>query len=443
MEKEKIWKKSLGMIETSVGRGVFDLWFKPLKIRQLKDGQVVLETPNRFYKEWIEDNYSELISETLRVISGEEIEVRYRIAEKQDSDYRKISAKITGRRRALRNRGVNINPKYTFEEFVVGPSNQFAHAAAMKVAESPGTVYNPLFVYGGVGLGKTHLISAIGNMVVDRRQDLQVIYVQSENFTNEVVAAIRHEKMTEFKNKYRNVDLLLIDDIQFIAGKPTTQEEFFHTFNALYEQEKQIVVSSDRSPRDIRDITDRLKSRFTMGLIADIQSPSIETKVAILQQKAAYQRIQILQDVSYWLASRIKSNIRELEGCLLKLAAHSSLTGVPITLEMAKGVLQDFLDEEDRPITIERIKKAVSEYYGIRLHDITSKKRTKEIAIPRQIAMYLCRELTDLSLNDIGKGFGGKDHATVLYAHKQIEKRKAEDEAFRRIIDSLTKKISE
>ena len=201
MEKEKIWEKSLGMIETSVGRGVFDLWFKPLKIRQLKDGQVVLETPNRFYKEWIEDNYSELISETLRVVSGEEIDVRYRIAEKQDSDYRKISAKITGRRRALRNRGVNINPKYTFEEFVVGPSNQFAHAAAMKVAESPGTVYNPLFVYGGVGLGKTHLISAIGNMVVDRMQDLQVIYVQSENFTNEVVAAIRHEKMTEFKNK--------------------------------------------------------------------------------------------------------------------------------------------------------------------------------------------------------------------------------------------------
>ncbi|GBE00807.1 chromosomal replication initiator protein DnaA [bacterium BMS3Bbin06] len=443
MEKEKIWEKSLGMIETSVGRGVFDLWFKPLKIRQLKDGQVVLETPNRFYKEWIEDNYSELISETLRVVSGEEIDVRYRIAEKQDSDYRKISAKITGRRRALRNRGVNINPKYTFEEFVVGPSNQFAHAAAMKVAESPGTVYNPLFVYGGVGLGKTHLISAIGNMVVDRMQDLQVIYVQSENFTNEVVAAIRHEKMTEFKNKYRNVDLLLIDDIQFIAGKPTTQEEFFHTFNALYEQEKQIVVSSDRSPRDIRDITDRLKSRFTMGLIADIQAPSIETKVAILQQKAAYQRIQIPQDVSYWLASRIKSNIRELEGCLLKLAAHSSLTGVPITLEMAKGVLQDFLDEEDRPVTIESIKKAVSEYYGIRLHDIISKKRTKEIAIPRQIAMYLCRELTDLSLNDIGKGFGGKDHATVLYAHKQIEKRKAEDEAFRRIIDSLIKKISE
>ncbi|RMG02383.1 MAG: chromosomal replication initiator protein DnaA [Nitrospirae bacterium] len=442
MEKDEIWGKCLDLIESSVGKGVYDLWFKPLRLRQLKDGQIMLETPNRFYKDWIEDNYSDLIRETFRNVTGQEFDVRYRIAERQDEESRKISARMAGKKRALRNRGVNLNPKYTFEEFVVGPSNQFAHAAAIKVAEAPGTAYNPFFVYGGVGLGKTHLISAIGNMIVENHPDMNVLYVTSENFTNEVVSALRHQKMAEFKEKYRSVDLLLVDDIQFISGKGATQEEFFHTFNSLYEQQKQIVISSDRSPKDIQDVTDRLKSRFTMGLIADIQIPSVETKMAILEKKAAYHRIILPGDVSLWLASRVRSNIRDLEGCLITLATRSSLTGTPITLEFAKEVLKDFLDDEDeRPVTPEKIKKAVCEYYGLKIQDLKSRRRTKEIAIPRQIAMYLCRELTELSLNDVGKSFGGKDHATVIYACKQVEKRIGTDETFKRVIDSLIKRI--
>lgn len=440
-EKESIWQKCLDYISTKVGVGTFDLWFKPITVKQLKDDFIVLEIPNRFYKEWIEENYSNIIEDTLKIVLDKEISVKYRISEKQDSESRKISAKIDTRKRVLRKKGINLNPKYTFKEFVVGPSNQLAHAAAMKVAESPGNVYNPLFIYGGVGLGKTHLINAIGNMVIDTYPEMNVLYVQSEQFTNEVVSAIRHDKMTQFKEKYRNIDLLLIDDIQFIANKTQTQEEFFHTFNSLYEQEKQIVISSDRPPKDIKEITDRLKSRFTMGLIADIQPPSVETKIAILEKKAEFQRIILPQEVKYYLATRVKSNIRELEGCLLKLAAHSSLTGTPITLEMAKDVLKDFLTDDERPVTVDLIIKIVAEFYSVKPIELKSKKRTKEIALPRQIAMYLARELTELSLQDIGKYFGGKDHATVIYACKQIEKKKNMDESFSRILERLINKI--
>ncbi|HEB75176.1 MAG TPA: chromosomal replication initiator protein DnaA [Nitrospirae bacterium] len=441
METAEIWERCLRSIEEKVGSSVFELWFKPIKLKQIKDDHVVVEIPNRFYKEWIEENYSEIIRNAIREQTGREVSVKYKIADKLDKEIKKFDAQINSRRRALRNKGVFLNPKYTFEEFIAGPSNQFAHAAAMKVTESPGKAYNPLFVYGGVGLGKTHLINAIGNRVIDTLPNFRVLYVPSEQFTNEVVAAIRHDKMGELKEKYRNVDLLLLDDVQFIANKTQTQEEFFHTFNALYEQQKQIVISSDRPPRDISDITDRLKSRFTMGLIADIQLPSVETKMAILFKKAEYQRIEIPQDVAYWLAVKVKSNIRELEGCLIKLAAHSSLTGTPITLDMAKEVLKDFLYDEERPLTVELIQKAVADFYGIRFQELKTKKRTKEIALPRQIAMYLSREHTDLSLNDIGKNFGGKDHATVIYACRQIEKRKNTDESFNRIIESLVNKI--
>ncbi|VAX30693.1 Chromosomal replication initiator protein DnaA [hydrothermal vent metagenome] len=441
METAAIWDKCLRSIDEKVGGSVFELWFKPIKLKQIKDDYVVVEIPNRFYKEWIEENYSEIIQNAFREQTGQELTVKYKIAEKQDKEVKKFDARIDSRRRALRNKGVFLNPKYTFEEFIAGPSNQFAHAAAMKVTEAPGRAYNPLFIYGGVGLGKTHLINAIGNRVIDSMPNFRVLYVPSEQFTNEVVAAIRHDKMGELKDKYRNVDLLLLDDVQFIANKTQTQEEFFHTFNALYEQQKQIVISSDRSPRDISDITDRLKSRFTMGLIADIQLPSVETKMAILFKKAEYQRIQIPHDVAYWLAMKIKSNIRELEGCLIKLAAHSTLTGVPITLDMAKNVLKDFLHDDERPLTVEIIQKTVADFYGIRFQELKTKKRTKEIALPRQIAMYLSREHTDLSLNDIGKNFGGKDHATVIYACRQIDKRKNADESFNRIIESLINKI--
>ncbi len=440
-KKEEIWNRCLELIENRVGQAVFDLWFKPIRLRQLKEEYAMLEIPNRFYKEWIEENYSEIIEDVFQEVIKKRPSVRYTVKEKQDDEIKRLNAQINSRRRSLRNRGIYLNPKYTFEEFVVGPSNQFAHAAALKVAESPGTVYNPLFIYGGVGLGKTHLINAIGNRVLENHRNIQVLYVPAEQFTNEVVAAIKNDKMTELKEKYRNVDLLLIDDIQFIANKTQTQEEFFHTFNALYEQQKQIVISSDRPPKDIQDITDRLKSRFTMGLTADIQPPSVETKIAILEKKAEFQRITLPQDVKYWLAMNVKSNIRELEGCLLKIAAHASITGMPITLEMTKEILKDTIVDKDRPITVENIMKTVAEEYKIRVTDLKSKKRTKEIAIPRQIAMYLARELTDLSLQDIGKHFGGKDHATVLYACKQIEKRKEKEESFQRIIEGLIKKI--
>jgi chromosomal replication initiator protein len=292
-----------------------------------------------------------------------------------------------------------------------------------------------------VGLGKTHLMTAIGNAVIDKRPDITVIYVSAEQFTNEVVSAIRHEKMGELKDKYRNVDLLLLDDIHFIANKTQTQEEFFHTFNALYERQKQIVISSDRPPKEIGAVTDRLRSRFSMGLIADIQPPELETKIAILQKKAELEKIFIPEEVAYYLASKVKSNIRELEGCLIRLGAQASLTGKPITKDMAKNILQDLIEEDEKPVTTDSVQKIVCEHFALKLADMKAKKRTKEIALPRQIAMYLSKQLTNLSLSDVGKNFGGKDHATVIYACKQVEEKRAKDDAFNRMIESLLRKI--
>ncbi len=438
-----MWNRCLELIEERVGKGAFDLWFRPIKAKQMKEDQLILEMPNRFYREWVEENYSQMINDTVREITGRDFDIRFRVSVKQDTEEKRQYAQFTQKKRALRQRGVYLNPKYTFDGFVVGPSNAFAHAAALKVSESPGTVYNPLFIYGGVGLGKTHLISAIGNHILDKMPDLKVIYVQSEQFTNEVVSAIRHDRMTELKEKYRTVDVLLIDDIQFIANKTSTQEEFFHTFNSLYEQQKQIVISSDRPPKEIQDVTDRLKSRFTMGLLADIQPPSFETKLAIVYKKAELLNIVVPHDVAEYLAMRVKSNIRDLEGCLIKLAAHSSLSGLPISLEMARHALRDMIPEEHRPITVDRILKVVSEFFGVKVQDLRSKKKTKEIVLARQVAMYLARQLTDLSLGDIGKNIGGKDHATVIYACRQVEAKKAQDESFERILESMIKKLKE
>ncbi|MEW6571931.1 MAG: chromosomal replication initiator protein DnaA, partial [Nitrospirota bacterium] len=287
MTEEQLWNKCLSRIEEKIGNNIVELWFRPIKISQIKEQQLTIDIPNRFFKDWIEDNYPDIIVDTAGAILGSPVTVRFRVEEKIDPDVKKMDLRLESRRQRLASRGIHLNPKYTFENFVIGPSNQFAQAAAKAVADAPGKMYNPLFVYGGVGLGKTHLISAIGNAVIDRKADLTVIYVSAEQFTNEVVSAIRHQKMSEFKERYRSVDLLLLDDIHFIANKTQTQEEFFHTFNAIYEKQKQIVISSDRPPKEIGAVTDRLKSRFTMGLIADIQPPELETKVAILQRKAA------------------------------------------------------------------------------------------------------------------------------------------------------------
>jgi chromosomal replication initiator protein len=440
MTLEDIWNNSLSRIEDKVGNSILDLWFRPIKLSQVKEQQVTLEIPNRFFKDWIEDNYPELIAESIGGLLNYPVTIRYRIAEKIDPDVKKMDRRIESRRQKLASRGIYLNPKYTFENFIIGPSNQFAHAAAKAVAETPGKAYNPFFIYGGVGLGKTHLITAIGNAVIDKSPEIAVIYVSAEQFTNEVVSAIRHEKMGELKEKYRNVDLLLLDDIHFIANKTQTQEEFFHTFNAIYERQKQIVISSDRPPKEIGAVTDRLRSRFSMGLIADIQPPELETKVAILQKKAEMEKIPIPDDVAYYLASKVKSNVRELEGCLIRLGAQASLTGRPINIDMAKNILQDLIEEDEKPITTDHIQKIVCDHFALKLSDIKAKKRTKEIALPRQIAMYLCKQLTSLSLGDIGKSFGGKDHATVIYSNKQIEEKKAKDEAFNRMIESLLRK---
>jgi len=438
---DDIWKNSLSKIEEKVGNSAIDLWFRPVKLSQLKEQQVTLDIPNKFFKDWIEDNYPDLLSETLGGVLGYPVTVRYRIVEKVDPDVRKKDMRLENRRQKLASRGIYLNPKYTFDNFVIGPSNQFAQAAAKAVAEAPGRAYNPLFVYGGVGLGKTHLMTAIGNAVIDKSPEMSVIYVSAEQFTNEVVASIRHEKMSELKEKYRNVDLLLLDDIHFIANKTQTQEEFFHTFNAIYERQKQIVISSDRPPKEIGAVTDRLRSRFTMGLIADIQPPEFETKIAILQKKADMEKIAIPEEVAHYLAAKVKSNIRELEGCLIRLGAQGSLTGRPITIDMAKSILQDLIEDDEKPVTTDQIQKVVSDHFGLKISDMKAKKRTKEVALPRQIAMYLSKQLTSLSLSDIGKNFGGKDHATVIYSYKQIEDKRARDEVFNRMIEILSRKI--
>jgi len=438
---EEIWNSGLSQIEERVGNNITDLWFRPIKLSQVKEHTITLEIPNRFFKDWIEDNYPDIVNETIGGILGYPVTVRFKVAEKVDPDVKRMDMRLASRRQKLASRGIHLNPKYTFENFVIGPSNQFAQAAAKAVAEAPGRAYNPLFVYGGVGLGKTHLITAIGNAVIDKKPDISVIFVSAEQFTNEVVSAIRHEKMGELKEKYRNVDLLLLDDIHFIANKTQTQEEFFHTFNAIYERQKQIVISSDRPPKEIGAVTDRLRSRFSMGLIADIQPPELETKVAILQKKAELEKIVIPQDVAYYLASRVRSNIRELEGCLIRLGAQASLTGTHISVDMAKDILHDLIEEDEKPVTTDQIQKVVSDHFALKVTDMKARKRTKEIALPRQIAMYLSKQLTSLSLNDIGKNFGGKDHATVIYACKQIEDKRTKDEVLNRLSENLIRKL--
>lgn len=442
MNIEEAWTKTVEAIGSKVGSQTFDLWFRPLKFVQLQDQHVILEVPNKFFQEWIEDHYPGIISETITKLLKKEVSVKYKIYEKtEDPVVKKIETKQENRRAKLASRGIYLSPKFVFETFVIGSSNQFAHAAAQAIADAPGKAYNPLFIYGGVGLGKTHLMNAIGNKILDNNPDTKLIYAPAEQFTNEFVYSMRNDKMDEFKSKYRNLDVLVIDDIQFIAGKSGTQEEMFHTFNALYDTQKQIVFSSDRPPRDISPITERLRSRFGMGLIADISIPDVETKMAILGKKSEIEGITLPEDVSFFLASKIKSNIRDLEACMIRLGAHSSLTGQDISIEMAKNVLKDLIHDEEKALTVDNIQKIVCEYYGLKVQDIKAKKRTRDIAFPRQVAMYLSKTLTDSSLSEIGKNFGGKDHSTVIHACKLIEEKRKKDDEFDQNVDYLTKKI--
>ncbi|MCX8026553.1 MAG: chromosomal replication initiator protein DnaA [Thermodesulfovibrionales bacterium] len=441
---KELWDIIQSEIKDIVSEGVYELWFRPMRILNIKDDVVYLEVPNRFYKEWIEDNYPQLLEEKLSNYLGSKHSIKFRMQEKPDVETKKIDNKKESRRQRLASKGIYLNPKYTFDNFVVGTSNEFAHAASKKVVDEPGTVYNPLFIYGGSGLGKTHLLNAIGNALFDKDPTIN-IYCKSVNIlTNELVSALRHGKTSELLETFSGVDVLLVDDVHFLAGKERTQVEFFHIFNTLYEKQKQIVLTSDRPPLEINDISDRLRSRFNMGLIADINPPDVETKIAILYKKSENEGIKLPEDVAYFIASRVKSNVRDLEGCLIKLGAHSSLTGKKIDIELAKNVLKELISNDDvKLITPDRIQKEVCEYLNVKVTDLKAKKRTKEVAFARQLAMYICKNLTNLSLSEIGKNFGGKDHATVIYACKQVSEKINTDEQFSRIVDTIIRRIKD
>lgn len=421
---DELWKAVLTDLENTIPPQTFSTWISPIRALRHDGSSVTLEVPNKFFSDWIRENKLDIsISESFRRITGSEPSLSFVQAKDSKSFVRKAAPpfpQLPSSTWAERARNLGLNIKYTFDSFVVGSSNQFAHAASLAVAEKSPRTYNPLFIYGGVGLGKTHLLNAIGNHKIVNYPDSKVCYVHSENFMNELIQAIASKKMPEFREKYRRMDILLIDDIQFIAGKERTQEEFFHTFNTLYESHKNIVVTSDKFPKEIPGLEDRLRSRFEWGLIADIQAPDLETKVAILQKKAEIESILLPTEVSIFLASNFSSNIRELEGSLVRIAAFSSLTHSDITIDLAREVLKDFIKEKNREVTVEAILKAVSEYYNINLTDLKGKRRTKTLAHPRQVAMYLSRELTSCSFPEIGQKVGSRDHSTVMYATSKI-----------------------
>jgi chromosomal replication initiator protein len=443
MTAEILWHQALQYIEGRVPRQVFDTWFLPVRLQGLEESSARLEVPNKFFGDWLGQHYSELLAEALGTVSGSEpLEITF-VPGGKAPDTAPLPLPATAGRPAAagrQRRTAQLNPKYSFKSFVVGASNQFAHAASMAVAEAPARAYNPLFIYGGVGLGKTHLLNAIGNHVAER-YDLRIAYVTTEQFTNEVINSIRYDKMIELRKRYRNIDMLLVDDVQFLAGKERTQEEFFHTFNTLYEAHKQIILSSDRFPKEMPDMEERLRSRFEWGLIADLQPPDVETRIAILRKKSEDEGIMLSEDVVQYLAANMKSNIRELEGSLVRLGAYSSLTGQAITMEMAKNVLRDIIGEKKKIITMDDIEEAVAGRFHVKIAEIRSRRRSKTLVHPRQIAMYLCRELTDASFPEIGRHFGGKDHTTIIHACKQITKAKEIDATLKAMLESLKDQI--
>lgn len=426
--------------------GAFQTWINPLKLTNFSNETLELVVPNKFFGEWIHDHYRETIrSCASRFLRVDELKIKITVGQEgEEPSENGSNKKISEPSKSRTSIPPLFNPSYTFDTFVVGDSNQFAQAASMAVASSPGTAYNPLFIYGGVGLGKTHLLNAIGNYALTNTHvpsPINVCFTTGENFTNEVINAIRYDRMEQFYNKFRNVDILLIDDIQFIAGKERTQAEFFHTFNALYVAKKQIVVTSDKFPKDIKELEERLRSRFEWGLIADIQPPDIETKIAILKKKSESENIHLPDDVAMFLASKASSNIRDLEGMLNRLGAFASFTGKPITISFAKEVLKGILKDMDKPVLVEDIQKVVCDYFGIRISDIKSKRRSKSLVVPRQIAMYLSKNLCKISLSDIGEKFGGKDHSTVIHAIKKIESQLEQDHQLTQTIEEIKSKI--
>ena len=444
MTIENEWQEALAYIQGRVPKQVYDTWFTPIYLERIEDSTAQLGVPNKFFGDWLHQHYGLLLSEAVSAArGGVETSITFVIfkqAKRQpDSSGNAVSTvrQNTGPRTK---RGIQLNPKYTFKNFVVGAGNQFAHAACMAVAEQPAKAYNPLFIYGDTGLGKTHLLNAIGNYVAERT-DLRIAYLTTEQFTNEVINSIRYDKMMDLRKRYRHIDMLMIDDIQFLAGKERTQEEFFHTFNALYEAHKQLVLSSDRFPKDMPDIEERLRSRFEWGLIADLQPPDVETRIAILRKKSEDEGVTLPEDVIQFLATTMKSNIRELEGSLVRLGAYASLTGQTITLEMAKSVLRDLIGTKKKIVSMDDIQETVGARFHVKIADLKSRRRSKTLVYPRQIAMYLCRELTDSSYPEIGRQFGGKDHTTIIHACKQVIKAKDRDSTFSATLESLKEQI--
>ena len=437
---DELWEEALQQLRERLGNQNFETWIKPIRARERNGDEITLEVPNKFFRDWLLEHFLASIRETLSLLARQDVRVSVTVNQKLQA----AGAAEKKREREIQkpHRANNLTPKYNFENFVVGSSNQFAHAASLAVANQPGDHYNPLFIYGGVGLGKTHLINAIGHRILERRPSSKVVYLSSESFMNELIASLRRDKMDEFKIRFRTIDVLILDDVQFIAGKERTQEEFFHTFNSLYESHKQIIITSDKFPKEIPELEDRLRNRFEWGLIADIQPPDMETRVAILQKKAEMEGVPLPHEVAIFLASHIDSNVRELEGSLTRLGAFASLTKAAITVDLAEEVLQNTLKGSHKEVTIESIQKTICDYFNLKLGDLKTKRRTRNIAIPRQVAMYLCRKHTATSFPTIGSKFGGRDHSTVIHAAKTIEKKIKDDPYLQATITKLEKNLN-
>jgi chromosomal replication initiator protein len=438
MTGSNIWDQVLARIETKVNRHSFYTWFKPTAFVAEREGAIRVRVPNALFRDWLTKHYAVVIEEALTEVQRSGAPVVFVTEDMGEPPVAEIPTPEpeVEEEPSVDDVGI-LSPRYSFDTFIVGSSNQFAHAASRAVAEAPSRSYNPLYIYGGVGLGKTHLMHAIGHYVVTHLKNLKLTYISSERFMNEMINAVRYDRILDFRERYRSVDVLLVDDVQFLAGKEGTQTEFFHTFNALYDSQKQIVISSDCPPHEIPQLEERLRSRFEWGLIADIQAPDLETKTAILKRKAETEGVTLADNVAIYIAGKIKSNIRELEGSLIRLIAYASLTGREITLALAQDVLRNVLQNDDRAVTIEGVQKAVADHYSLKVAELKSKNNSKSVALPRQIAMYLCKALTNASLPEIGKSFGGKHHSTVIHSIRKVEDLRKNNGDFNTLINSL------
>lgn len=434
---QKMWEKTVDLLEEKVGKNNVETWIKPIRFLALRDEILHLEVPSTLFRDWLMGNLFKPLEETLAGILGYPAHVMIHVNAKTQEELFPEMMSEEGHGKPCLPRRDSLIPNYTFATFVVGAGNQFAHAVAKAVASYPGDRYNPLFIYGGVGLGKTHLVNAIGHELVNKRVGKNIFYFSSESFTNELISCLRRNKMDDFKNKFRQADVLVADDIQFLSGRERTQEEFFHTFNSLHDSHRQIVLTSDKFPNEIKGLEERLRNRFEWGLIADIQPPDLETRIAILQKKAFLQKISLPPEVALFIASNVTSNIRELEGGLTRLGAFASISHTPITIELARQVLHNLVKGKVKEISVEAVQRAVSKHYGLRVGDLTSKKRSHLITFPRQIAMYLCRKLTGTSYPMIGLRFGGKDHATAIHAVNTMERRLKEDAELRTTVERI------